>query len=105
MNNHPPDSAVSMKPAPASESTIGRDWVERVLPFASVTILFTLLSVSSPYFLTVQNLSSVARQTAVINIIALGMTLIMISGGIDLSVGSVMAFAGICGTLLLQAHF
>src|SRR5205814_3895930 len=55
MNNHAPDSAVSMKPAPASESTIGRDWVERVLPFASVTILFTLLSVSSPYFLTVQN--------------------------------------------------
>ncbi len=80
-----------------------RDWVERLLPFASVTLLFIILAVASPYFLTVQNLSSVARQTAVINIIALGMTLVMISGGIDLSVGSVMAFAGICGTMLLQA--
>jgi ribose transport system permease protein len=77
-------------------------WVERLLPFASVLALFIILSVASPYFLTVQNLSAVARQTAVITIIALGMTLIMISGGIDLSVGSVMAFAGICGTLLLQ---
>ncbi|MBI1940833.1 MAG: ABC transporter permease [Acidobacteria bacterium] len=79
-----------------------REWVEQLLPFASVVALFIALSIFSPYFLTVQNLSSVARQTAVINIIALGMTLIMISGGIDLSVGSVMAFAGICGTMLLQ---
>lgn len=80
-----------------------RDWLERLLPFASVAVLFVVLSVASPYFLTWQNLSSVCRQTAVINIIALGMTLIMVSGGIDLSVGSVMAFAGICGTLLLQS--
>jgi ribose transport system permease protein len=65
--------------------------------------LFIALSILSPYFLTLQNLSSVCRQTAVINVIALGMTLIMISGGIDLSVGSVMAFAGICGTLLLES--
>src|SRR5262249_1894636 len=53
------------------------------------------------YFLTVENLSSVARQTAVINIIAIGMTLVIISGGIDLSVGSVLAFSGVCGTLLM----
>ncbi len=82
-----------------------RDWVERFLPFASVAVLFIALSILSPYFLTVQNLSSVARQTAVINIIALGMTMVMISGGIDLSVGSVMAFAGICGTRLLQSGY
>lgn len=80
-----------------------RDWLERILPFASVVVLFIALSILSPYFLTIENLSSVARQTAVITIIALGMTLVMISGGIDLSVGSVMAFAGICGTMMLQA--
>ena len=80
-----------------------RGWIERLLPYASVVALFIALSILSPYFLTVQNLSSVARQTAVINIMALGMTLIMISGGIDLSVGSEMAFAGILGTMLLQS--
>ena len=80
-----------------------REWLERLLPFASVVALFIVLSIASPYFLTVQNLSSVCRQTTVINIIALGMTLIMISGGIDLSVGSVMAFAGIFGTTLLAS--
>lgn len=89
--------------APAlTERTSPSDWFERVLPFAGVAALFVTLSFLSPYFLTISNLSSVARQTTVICIIALGMTVIMISGGIDLSVGSVMAFAGICGTMLLQ---
>jgi ribose transport system permease protein len=74
----------------------------KLLPFISFAALFIALSVLSPYFLTVDNLSSVARQTAVINIIAIGMTLVIISGGIDLSVGSVLAFSGICGTLLME---
>jgi ribose transport system permease protein len=82
-----------------------RDRVEKFLPYASVAALFIALSVLSPYFLTVQNLSAVARQTAVINIMALGMTLVMISGGIDLSVGSVLAFTGICGTMMLRAGY
>jgi ribose transport system permease protein len=79
-----------------------REFFKRLLPLLSFTLLFILLSVLSPYFLTVENLSSVARQTAVINIIAIGMTLVIISGGIDLSVGSVLAFSGVCGTLLME---
>ncbi len=82
---------------------LSRQWAEKLLPFAGLAGLFLILSILSPRFLTIQNLSNVARQTAVINIMALGMTLIIISGGIDLSVGSVMGFAGILGTLLLQA--
>lgn len=93
-------SVASAPPVPRERPSV-RDWIERLLPYASVVGLFIVLSILSPYFLTLQNLSSVCRQTAVITIIALGMTLIMISGGIDLSVGSVMAFAGICGTMLL----
>jgi len=76
--------------------------VRKLLPFISFVTLFTVLSILSPYFLTIGNLSSVARQTAVINIIAIGMTLVIISGGIDLSVGAVLAFSGICGTLLME---
>ena len=37
-----------------------------------------------------------------INIIAIGMTLVIISGGVDLSVGAVLALCGICGTLLME---
>ena len=78
-----------------------KDLLKKLLPFLSFAFLFVLLSILSPFFLTVDNLSSVARQTAVINIIAIGMTLVIISGGIDLSIGSVLAFSGVCGTLLM----
>jgi ribose/xylose/arabinose/galactoside ABC-type transport system permease subunit len=59
--------------------------VQRLLPFLTLAVLFIGLAIASPHFLTSTNLSSVVRQTAVINIMALGMTLIIISGGIDLS--------------------
>ena len=72
--------------------------LQRILPFLSLITLFIALSIASPYFLTGTNLSSVARQTAVINIMALGMTLVIIAGGIDLSVGAILAFAGLAGT-------
>ena len=48
--------------------------IQRLLPFLSLIILFVALSIASPHFLTQTNLSSVVRQTAVINIMALGMT-------------------------------
>jgi len=101
---NPSETSVATAISALRERPSLRDWIERLLPYASVVALFIALSILSPYFLTLQNLSSVCRQTAVITIIALGMTIIMISGGIDLSVGSVMAFAGICGTLLLESR-
>jgi ribose transport system permease protein len=79
-----------------------KELLKKLLPFLSFAFLFVLLSILSPFFLTVDNLSSVARQTAVINIIAIGMTLVIISGGIDLSIGSVLAFSGVCGTFLME---
>lgn len=105
MDPTPAETTMTAVATAPRERPSARDWLERLLPFASVIALFIALSIVSPYFLTLQNLSSVARQIAVINIIALGMTLIMISGGIDISVGSVMAFAGICGTMLLHAGY
>src|SRR5438132_4931747 len=76
--------------------------IQRLLPFLSLIILFVALSIASPHFLTETNLSSVVRQTAVINIMALGMTLIIISGGIDLSVGAILAMSGLFGTMAME---
>ncbi len=76
--------------------------LQRLLPFASLIVLFAGLSIATPNFLTETNLSSVIRQTAVINIMALGMTMIIIAGGIDLSVGSILAFGGLMGTMALE---
>jgi len=78
-----------------------RGKLDRLWPYATLAGLFIALSIASPHFLTVQNLSSVTRQTAVINIIALGMTLVIISGGIDLSVGALVGFCSILGATVL----
>jgi ribose transport system permease protein len=78
--------------------------IQRLLPFLTLVALFIVLSIVSPSFLTATNLSSVARQTAVINIMALGMTVVIISGGIDLSVGSILALAGLLGAMTMQHH-
>ena len=49
----------------------------------------------TPHFLTISNLLNIAEQATIIAIIAVGMTFVIITGGIDLSVGSVLAFAGV----------
>ena len=76
--------------------------IQRLLPFLTLTVLFVGLAIASPHFLTSTNLSSVVRQTAVINIMALGMTLIIISGGIDLSVGAILAMGGLLGCMAME---
>ncbi len=76
--------------------------IQRLLPFLTLIVLFLGLSLASPHFLTGTNLSSVIRQTAVINIMALGMTLIIVSGGIDLSVGAILAFGGLMGCMAME---
>ena len=56
----------------------------------------------TPHFLTVSNLLNVAEQATIIAIVAAGMTFVIITGGIDLSVGSVLAFAGVVMASALQ---
>ncbi|MGH9883062.1 MAG: ABC transporter permease [Pyrinomonadaceae bacterium] len=79
------------------------DVVKRFLPFASLIVLCVVIALLEPKFLSTGNLAGVARQTAVITIIAMGMTVVMVSGGIDLSVGSMMALAGVVGAFAMVA--
>jgi ribose transport system permease protein len=79
--------------------------LQGLLPFASLIVLFVALWIASPYFLTSTNLSSLIRQTAVINIMALGMTIIIISHGIDLSVGAILAMGGLLGTMAMEKGY
>jgi len=76
---------------------------QRLLPFLTLIALFVGLIIATPNFFTSTNLSSVVRQTAVINIMALGMTMVIITGGIDLSVGSILALAGCLGTMTMTS--
>ena len=58
-------------------------------------VLMIFFWILSPHFLTVPNLLNVAQQTAINAIIAVGLTFVIITAGIDLSVGSIMAFSGV----------
>jgi len=57
----------------------------------------------TPYFLTVSNLLNVAEQTSINAIVAVGMTFVILSGGIDLSVGSIVALSGVVLGMSLHA--
>jgi ribose transport system permease protein len=85
-------------------------WISRLRSVFGLIFIFLLAVIFSPrtghggvIFLEPGNLSDVLRQQAEIGLIALAMTLVIISGGIDLSVGSVLAFsASLTGLLLVR---
>lgn len=72
-----------------------------LMAFVGLLILSFMLSVISPYFLTKTNIFNVLRQVSVISIMAIGMTYVIITDGIDLSVGSILALASTVTALLL----
>lgn len=76
---------------------------ERYAAIAALAILTVLSAILSPFFLQPQNLLNILRQVSYTGIIALGMTFVIVSGGIDLSVGSMAAFVGSLAVLALNA--
>jgi ribose transport system permease protein len=72
--------------------------------FSGLFLLGLVFTFLSPYFFSVHNLLTVATQTAVIAIIAIGQTYVLITGGIDLSIGSNIALAGMISGLCMQAN-
>jgi len=68
-------------------------------------VLVVVLWILTPYFLTLANLLNIAQQTAINAIIAVGMTFVIITAGIDLSVGSILAFSGVVLASVLQLGF
>lgn len=66
-------------------------------------IIFIAASFMSPRFLDLNNQMNILMQVSIIGIISLGMTVVMLSGGIDLSVGSVLALVGVITVIALNA--
>jgi ribose transport system permease protein len=62
--------------------------------------LAAIMAVSSPYFLTIGNILNILLATSTIGILAIGATFVICSGGIDLSLGSVMGLSGVAGASL-----
>lgn len=79
-----------------------RNWIQTYMLIFIVIGLGIILSVISGNFLTGTNLLNVLRQISINGILAIGMTIVCLTGGIDLSVGSIVAFSGIIAAGLLR---
>lgn len=80
----------------------GRAFIRRYGIALVLLLEMVFWSLATPTFLTVDNLTNVARQSSVVGIAAVGMTLCMVAGSIDLSVASMLAFAGMIAALTLS---
>jgi ribose/xylose/arabinose/galactoside ABC-type transport system permease subunit len=77
-------------------------FARQLLPFGTLVLLIAVLSALEPdAFLTAENTFNVLSRSSVNGIIAMGMTAVIISGGIDLSVGSMMALCGMVAGLVM----
>jgi len=91
------------------ESPHDKDWksawidFERFGSLVALVVLALASSALSPHFLQPQNLLNILRQISYTGIIALGMTFVITTGGIDLSVGSLAAFSGSLAILAMNA--
>lgn len=74
----------------------------RMGPALMLVVLVVVLSLLSPYFLSGRNMGNIGLESSVVALLALGQLMVIITAGIDLSVGSVIAFASICGALWVR---
>jgi ribose transport system permease protein len=77
--------------------------LQKLGPFIGLVAISICLAFMSPDFLTIGNVMDVARQVSINAMIAFGMTLVILLGGIDLSVGSILAVSSVLMTMLLHA--
>src|SRR3981081_1017624 len=76
-------------------SFVRSDAIQRVLAFGALIALFVIFSVASPNFLQFDNMVGILLATSVNGVLALGVTFVIITGGIDLSVGPVMTLSAV----------
>jgi ribose transport system permease protein len=100
-------SAVTAGPAVtlSARSISALLWLLRLGPFLILVLLVIAMSIASPVFFTERNLQNLSVQSASICILALGMLLVILTRGIDLSVGSVLSLCSVVGASVYDGRF
>jgi ribose transport system permease protein len=80
-----------------------KELIQKFAALIGLVLLALVFSITSDAFFTASNGMAVALQTTAIGYLGLGATLVIITGGIDLSVGSVLALSGVCAALCVKA--
>src|SRR6201997_5201925 len=87
------ESVHSEAQAPAKADVFG--FLARFAPLIFLILLMTGFAIGEPRFLTPLNLFNILRQVSIYGLLAVGMTFVILTAGIDLSIGSLVAFAGL----------
>jgi ribose transport system permease protein len=96
-NQHPPAAREKL-------SKIDLSGLKKYTVILVLFVLMILFSFMSPYFLTVRNLTNILIQNTYFIIVAIGLSFVMIGGGIDLSVGYQMSLVGVVTAMLMMAY-
>jgi ribose transport system permease protein len=83
------------------KSILRSDAMQRLLAFGALILLFVVFSIASPNFLQFSNIVGILLATAVNGVLALGVTFVIITAGIDLSVGTVMTFSAVMAGVVI----
>lgn len=82
-------------------STVIKKWLIEQKSLITLLVLIIIVSFLNPYFFTLNNLLNILQQTSVNAILAVGMTLVILTSGIDLSVGALFALTGVIAASII----
>ena len=88
----------------------GSGMVKRILnnpvsgPYIALIILLVIASIISPIFPTFKNITNILRQASIVGVVSIGMTMVLLVGGIDLSVTSTMAIAACVMARMMEPY-
>src|SRR5262249_59884777 len=79
-------------------------FLARFAPLIFLLVLMLVFAIIEPRFMSSINLFNVMRQVSITGLLAIGMTFVILTAGIDLSVGSLLAFAGLVAAAVAQGR-
>lgn len=77
-------------------------WADKLGPFLALLLVYAFFAILNSRMLTLTAMEIIVQQTVIVGISAIGMTLVIISAGIDLSAGSIIAFGSVVVALLME---
>lgn len=80
-----------------------KSFIMKYIMYIVLVLMCIVLAIANDKFLTGANIMTIIKQISIQSIVAIGMTMIIITGNIDLSVGSLVAFASVCAALLMKS--
>lgn len=87
------------------ESALGQIWRDYKVIIVLMFFMLIATAILAPVFFMPQNLINVARQASITGVVAIGMTFVILTSGIDLSVGAILALVGVVMSTLIKAQY